>query len=249
VACKALAVGRVIARVSLGDPEIRANAGEAVLAALVYEAGMLSVPPEVLFHSGPLDESQRRRIEAHAHQGAELLRRAHPDCPEWLVEAVAEHHERLDGSGYPAGLREGRLPPLARLLAVCDLYMALASPRPWRAALDTRRALVETLRLAEQGVLDPAFATRLLERGFYPVGTAVELADGSLGVVVGTRLGHHDARTPGRPIVALLTDPEGEPLPHPRHVDLEKTDRAIFRALPPTERRERLGQHHPDWAS
>lgn len=249
VAFKGLSAARLIARVSRSDPDARSDAAESVLAALVYEAGMLGVPSEVLFHPGSLEQSQRRLVESHAHQCAEILRRASPGAPEWLVEAVAGHHERLDGSGYPAGLREGRLSPVAKLLAVCDVYTALASPRPWRAAHDTRQAMIETLRLAEQGLLDRAHAARLLQLGFYPAGTAVELADGSFGVVVGTHPSQRNARTPSRPIIALLTDTEGSPLPQLRHADLEKTDQAIVRSLSSAERRERLDRHHPDWAS
>src|SRR5262249_56556286 len=99
---------------------------EPVLGALVQDAGMLRVPAEVLAHAGPFDDSGRRAVEVHVPEGIELVGQLAAGAP-WLVEATAGHHERLDGTGYPAGLRAEQLGPLARLLAVCDVYAALAS--------------------------------------------------------------------------------------------------------------------------
>ena len=168
------------------------------------------------------------------------------DAP-WLAEAVCGHHERLDGTGYPDGLRENQIKPLTRLLAVCDVYASLCTPRPQRPALDTRTALTDTLLLAEQGLLDRAYAERLLLLTFYPVGSVVELTDGAVGVVVATHLGRRDLNTPARPVLALLTDGQGRLLPGPRHVDLAECEsRSIVRTLPREERRQRLGRRYPN---
>src|SRR5262249_44114080 len=154
-----------------------------------------------------------------------------------VIEAVAEHHERLDGTGYPAGLRANQISSLARLLAVCDTYAAMCSPRPYRAARETRTALTDTLVLAEQRSLDRNHAERLLQLSFYPVGSAVELADGSVGVVVATHLGRRDLHIPARPVVALLTNSDGQPLPVPQHLDLAQCEgHSIVRTLTPAER-------------
>src|SRR5262249_26344964 len=151
-------------------------------------------------------------------------------------------HERLDGTGYPAGLRELQVPPLARLLAVCDVYAALCAPRPHRPARETRTALTDTLLLAEQGALDRSCAERLLQLSFYPVGSVVELADGRVGLVVATPSGRWDLQSPARPVVALLTDGQGQPLPGPQHVDLAQCEgHSIVRTLSPEERRDLLG--------
>src|SRR5439155_20453691 len=115
-------------------------------------------------------------------------------------------HERLAGPGYPDGLIDAQILPLARLLAVCDAYAAACCWRPHRPARDTRTALTDVLLLAEQGVLDRHFAERLLQLSFYPVGSAVELADGSIGVVVAVPAGRRDLSAPARPVVALVVD-------------------------------------------
>jgi hypothetical protein len=248
VACHALTVAQVVARVVRHDPDLRGRTPETVLAALVHDAGMLRVPAEVLGHAGPLDDAGRRAVEAHARAGAEMARRLMPDAA-WLAEAAAAHHERLDGTGYPGGLREAQVSSLARLLAVCDTYAALCCPRPHRPARETRTALTDTLLLAESGLLDPAHAEHLLQLSFYPVGSAVEMADGSVGVVVATHPGRRDLNTPARPVVALLTDAQGRPLVPPLHLDLAQSEsHSILRSLAPAERRELLGVYYPEWA-
>jgi HD-GYP domain-containing protein (c-di-GMP phosphodiesterase class II) len=248
VACHSLTVAQVASRVVRHDPELRARTSEVVLAALVHDAGMLRVPAAVLAQSGPLDDAGRRAVEAHARAGAEMARRLLPEAT-WLAEAAAAHHERLDGTGYPGGLRDVQVTSLTRLLAVCDAYAALCCPRPHRPARDTRTALTDALLLAEGGTLDRGHAERLLQLSFYPVGIAVELADGSVGVVVATHLGRRELNTPARPVVALLTDSQGRPLPSPLHLDLAQCEsRSIVRSLPAAERREVLGESYPEWA-
>jgi hypothetical protein len=248
VAAHGLLTAQVIARLTRHDPDWRNRPLEPILAALVHDVGMLRVPAEVLAKAGPLDDPERRAIEAHPALGAEALARLGPDV-QWLVEASANHHERLDGTGYPAGLRDLQLKPLVRLLSVCDVYAALVSPRPHRAALETRTALTDTLLAAEKGALDRQQAERLLQLSFYPAGTAVELNDGAFGVVVATHAGRRDLAAPARPVVALVTDARGQPLPTPVHVDLAECEgRSVLRSLPPAERRELLGRHYPEWA-
>jgi HD-GYP domain-containing protein (c-di-GMP phosphodiesterase class II) len=246
VAAHSLTVAQVVARVVRHDAELRSQALEAVVAALVHDVGMLSVAAEILASPGPLTDAQRRTVESHTRTGAQLATRLLPGGA-WLAEATGGHHERLDGTGYPAGLRDLQIAPLTRLLAVCDVYAAFCCPRPYRPAFDTRTALTDTLLLAEQGALDRQQAERLLLLSFYPVGTVVELADGTVAMVVATHLGRRDLNTPARPVLALLTDIHGQALPAPRHVDLAQCDNhSIVRTLRPEERRELLGRRYPE---
>jgi HD-GYP domain-containing protein (c-di-GMP phosphodiesterase class II) len=247
-AAHSLTVAQVVARVVRHDAEWRPRALEAVLAALLHDAGMVRVPATVLSHPGPLDDAARRAVEAHTRFGADMVRRLWPDAA-WLAEAASAHHERIDGTGYPGGLREAQVSSLARLLTVCDTYAALCCPRPHRPARETRTALTDTLLLAESGALDRGHAERLLRLSFYPVGSAVELADGSVGVVVATHPDRRDLTTPARPVVALLTDSRGHPLPAPLPLDLAECEsHSIVRSLAPDERRAALGGHYPEWA-
>lgn len=246
IARHSLTVAQVAARLATHDADLRGQAIEAVLAALVHDVGMLRVPVEVLSHAGPLEDA-RRAVEAHPRVGAELLAKAFPDAG-WLAEVTAAHQERVDGTGYPLGLRDSQIPALARLLAVCDVYTALSSARAHRAALDPRTALTDTLLLADKGSLDRTYAERLLCLSFYPVGAVVELTDGAIGVVVATHPGR-DLSTTARPVVNLLINAQGQPLPAPRPLDLAESEgRSIVRALPPAERRRILGKRYAEVA-
>jgi hypothetical protein len=247
-ACHGLTTARVLARVARVDPEWRGRPADAVLAALVHDAGMARVPVEILTQMEPLTPEQRRTVESHCRAGAEMAARLRPDAA-WLAQAAAEHHERMDGTGYPGGLRGPQLASLSRLLAVCDVYAAFCTARPHRPARDTRTALTDVLLMAEGGLLDRDHAERLLELSFYPVGSAVEMADGSLALVAAPPTTHKDLNAPARPVVAVLTDPQGEGLPAPRHYDLtRREDHSIVRTLPPGERRELLAARFPEWA-
>jgi HD-GYP domain-containing protein (c-di-GMP phosphodiesterase class II) len=245
VACHSLTVAQVIARLGRGDAEWYGRPHEPVLAALLHDAGMVRVPADILNHAGPLNDEQRRRVEHHTREGAHLLERTAQGAP-WLIEAAVSHHERSDGTGYPAGLLETHLSPLVRLLIVCDVYAALLARRPYRAALEPRAALTDTLLLADQGAIDRVQAERLLRISFYPVGSIVELSDGSSAVVVGPPPAHGERIDPSRPLVSLVTDKHGMPCPMPRHVDLTREgQRSVLRQLPTPERRELLGKRYP----
>jgi HD-GYP domain-containing protein (c-di-GMP phosphodiesterase class II) len=247
VTCHSLSVARVAARVVRHDPDFRTHPADAVAAALVMNVGLLRVPGEVLAHPGPLDMEQRRAVELHCHQGAALLAPLRNDLPTAVV-AATHHHERLDGTGYPDGLRDPALPPVARLLAVCDVYAAFCATRPHRPARETRTALADTLLQAEQGLLDRHYAECLLQLSFYPVGSVVELADGSVAVVAATPGPWRDLNGPARPVVAVLVDGQGEPLARPRHLDLAQSDGpSVVRTLSAAERRNVLGPCFPEW--
>jgi HD-GYP domain-containing protein (c-di-GMP phosphodiesterase class II) len=248
VAGHSLTVAQVMARLVKHEPELRARSVEAVLAALLHDTGMTRLPPALLARTEPLRDEDRRTIESHTRVGAQVMARLFPGYT-WLVEAAMHHHERLDGSGYPDGLRESQQSPLTRLLAVCDVYAAACQSRPYRAARDTRTALTDTLLLAEQGKFDRHFAERLLQLSFYPLGSVVELADGALAGVVATPVNPGDLHAPSRPVVAVLTDGEGRFLASPRYLDLAQSDsHSIVRSLTPAERRRMLGVRYPEWA-
>jgi HD-GYP domain-containing protein (c-di-GMP phosphodiesterase class II) len=217
-----------------------------VMAALLMDVGMLAVPGAVLAQGGPLSADDRRRLDRHPEAGAELVRRLAPDA-EAVADAVAAHHERPDGTGYPAGRSGDAVPSLARLLAVCDQYAACVADRPHREAFDPRNALTDCLLAAEQGKLDRDCSEYLLVLGFHPVGTVVELADGRVGVVVATHANRADLRAGGRPVVAVLTDRQGRVTPRPEVVDLAAADRGGVARVPSTAERTRLlARDYPD---
>jgi len=244
-AAHGLTTAQVLARLIHDDAEWQPQLQLAIMTALVHDVGMVRIPAEVLLTEGPLESEERRLIEKHTIVCEAMLERLWPGGG-WPVEAACSHHERNDGTGYPLGRSDLQLSAFVRLLTVCDVYAALCTPRPHRPAFDTRTALTETLLLAERDHLDRAAAERLLRLSFYPIGSAVELSDGSIGVVANT---HYDARGlahPDRPIVHLLIDAAGQPLRSPSLIDLlDKHDRSIVGGLNTSDKRGRLAKFFP----
>ena len=110
-------------------------------AALLHDIGKIVVPAEILSKPGRLSDTEMLLIRQHAGAGAEIL--ADIEFEGDVAGMVRQHHERLDGSGYPAGLTDGDILPEARVLAVADVVEAMVSHRPYRAALPLETALAE----------------------------------------------------------------------------------------------------------
>lgn len=247
VAAHGVNCATVLARIVRHDPPWRPRAREVVLAGLLHDVGMLRLDPALLSHPGPWDRGQRRTMESHGPAGADRILTCLPGMTE-VAEAAAGHHERHDGTGYPAGRAGDAVSPLTRLVAAADVYAAMAASRPHRPAHDPRAALTDVLLLAERGRLDRPAAEKLLALGLYPAGTVVELADGTTAVVLAPRDPRAAVHQAARPLVKLLTDREGRPLPTPRFFDLAGAGGApVVRSLDPADRLQRLGRSFPEW--
>lgn len=246
IAACSLTVAQIVARVVPHDYEWAGRPLLPVVAALLMDVGMVRVPLEILSKTGELDPAERRLVERHPQHSAELVRRLIPEAGA-LADAIAAHHERPDGTGYPDGLRGEQCPTLGRLLGVCSEYAALASDRPHRPAFDPRTALTDTLMAAEQGRLDRDFSEYLLNLSFHPIGTVVELTDGRVAVVVATHTSKINLRATARPVVAVLADASRNILPRPDFVDLAAAERGgVIRALSTVEKRKLLSERYPD---
>ena len=141
------------------------------MASLIHDVGKIKVPAEILSKPGPLDEVERLLVETHPQAGYNLLKDI--DFPWPVAEIVLQHHERLDGSGYPQGLKGKEILQEARIIAVADVVEAMASGRPYRKALGIEAALKEIksgrgtlydeeavdacLALFEEGLVIPLF--------------------------------------------------------------------------------------------
>jgi HD-GYP domain-containing protein (c-di-GMP phosphodiesterase class II) len=247
VAAHGLNVAHVMARVIRKDPVFARKPLEPIVAALVHDVGMLAVESDAVEHAGRLSDEQKRLVEGHTLLGAEKLSRAFADKP-WMAEAAADHHERIDGSGYPAGLRDNQLSWPVRLLAVCDVFAAACSPRPHRSERTRRAALSEILQAAERGSLDRHAAERILALSFYPPGTVVELSDGAIGVVVAVNHSRDDLQAPFRPVVSVLMDGEGNASPIGYVIDLAECEtQTVTRSLTANERRQKLAEEYPEF--
>lgn len=109
-------------------------------AATLHDIGRLAVADEIMAKGGPLSAAEIAEIERHTEQGAAHLKAAGYDPEGLAVQAASHHHERFDGTGYPAGLVGEAIPVVARLVAVADVYDALRAARPYKRAFDHETA-------------------------------------------------------------------------------------------------------------
>jgi putative nucleotidyltransferase with HDIG domain len=125
----------------------------------LHDIGKIGVRDSVLLKPAALTPEERKMIELHPTIGLEIL--AAVDLAPEVIQFVAGHHEKLDGSGYPAHMDAPRLSVIARIAAVADIYDALTTDRPYRAAMTVDESLKVIWKEADQGHLDRAVASAL----------------------------------------------------------------------------------------
>ncbi len=184
-------------------------------AALLADVGMSLIPASVYSHEGKLTEKQRQLICAHPQHGVTIIKRI-PNVKDSVLQAVYQHHERVDGSGYPAGLKGEEISLFARIIAVSDVYAAIREPRAHREQSPPRRALKALT--ADSGFDPTILRTVFATLSVYPVQSVVRLSNGFIGAVVGVT-----ENNPFRPVIKLLRDETGQAVPASR-IDLTKVE-------------------------
>lgn len=199
-------------------------------AALTMNLSMVDLQARLATQVSPPTTLQREAIQQHPRLSAELLEKAGVTDSAWL-EAVAQHHELPDGSGYPQGLSD--VGELATLLRFADVYTARLSARANRPAMSAQQAGRELHLLADSS---PLAAAVIKAFGIFPPGSLVRLASGELGLVVG------NGEKAYHPLVATLTDPRGEPRLSPLRRDTSREGFAVVGLLSPQSLPMRLSE-------
>jgi putative nucleotidyltransferase with HDIG domain len=161
----------------LAEEQVR----EAGLAGLLHDIGKMVMPKDVLHKPGSLTDDEFRIMQAHPTRGHEILLASNLALSGPL-DVCLHHHEKMDGSGYPHKLPGEQISLLARMGAVCDVYDAITSVRPYKNAWDPAGSIQ---RMAQwKGHFDPAvFQAFVKSVGIYPVGSLVRMQSGRLAVV------------------------------------------------------------------
>lgn len=162
------------------DAEQTRSAG---IAGLLHDLGKAAMPMEVLNKPGKLTDEEFAIIKKHPEEGHRMLL-VGSDVNEVVLDVVLHHHEKTDGSGYPEGLLDDDISQFAKMGAVCDVYDAITSNRPYKAGWDPAESL---RRMAEwsKGHFDQTiFQAFVKSVGIYPIGSLVKLSSGRLGIVI-----------------------------------------------------------------
>lgn len=153
------------------------------MAGLLHDVGKMTVPAPLLNKPGKLTDAEFAYIKTHPVNGHRLLSES-GNVPALALDVCLHHHERIDGAGYPHGLRGEQLSLHARMGAICDIYDAITSTRPYKAAWSPGIALRRMAEWTRSGHLDAqVFAAFVKCMGIYPMGTLVRLRSDRLAVV------------------------------------------------------------------
>jgi cyclic di-GMP phosphodiesterase len=195
--------------------------------ALLHDVGQVHLPRNLVRKPGIYTAQERRLMQAHPHLGATMLSQA-PRMPKDACRIVAEHHERLDGSGYPQGLGGAALSPLSQIVAIADVYETMLGLREGRPPLLPAQAIKDLYQQGRAQQLDLRLVEKMVRcLGIYPVGSLIELNTGERGIVL--------AVNPGKalqPVVYILWDRTHQRYATPVTVDLAAPDAdAPFRTI------------------
>ncbi len=186
------------------------------LGSVMHDLGKIKVPVEILNKPDKLSPKEWELIKKHSSWSAELITEKMPEERE-SINIALQHHERMDGSGYPYGLKGEDIHFLSRICACADVYDALTVDRPYRKRFSYAEAL-EYLMGNSHSLFDLQVVTAMVRHiAPYPVGEVVKLTSGETAVVVKLNEG-----LPIRPVVRVIKDKEGNIVGKPRDIDLMK---------------------------
>ncbi len=180
----------------------------------LMDVGKARMPDGLLNKKGLLTPSERVELRKHVDYSLEILAGL-PGIPSQVMQMVAEHHERFDGSGYPNRLLGKAISPLGKIAGLVDTYDAMTSDRPYARAMTSVEAVSRLYELR-----NTEFQAQLVEEfiqaiGVYPTGTLVQMSNQEVGVVI--------AQNPERrlrPKLLILLDGDKKPVVRPRYVDM-----------------------------
>ena len=195
----------------------------ALAAALTMNLAMLDLQDILNHQTAQPDPQQKALLRQHPERGVETLRGLGVDDPSWL-DMVAQHHETIDGKGYPLGLRAAQISTLAQILSMVDRYGSMAIGRAYRSPV-LPNVVLKQIFMDKQSVAPELAALLVSAVGMYPPGSLVALAGGERAVVL------RRSKIASQPLVAVLKDHRGQRLDRPRRRLTSEPGQAISRLL------------------
>ena len=202
----------VLIAVNLDYPEGKLT--DLALGTMLHDVGMMMLPDALLMKMGNLTPEESKQVQQHPEDGFNILRTVR-EIPITVAHIAYQHHERVDGKGYPRNLTADKILEVAKVAAVADTFDALVSDRPYRKGMVPHEAYEVMMALADSYVDRDILHLFLTHVAIYPVGSVVQLDNGQHGVVTKVL-----PRLQTRPQVRLLTDQQGNLLSEQTEIDL-----------------------------
>lgn len=218
-------------KLQLNQLEIR----DLAVGAILHDIGKTKVPKEILLKPGPLSEKEFDLVRKHTAHGFEILRQ-NGDLSILVAHIAYQHHERLQGQGYPRGLKDSQIHRYAQIVSVADSFDAMTSERVYRGAIPPVEATAALREMSGEFFAPEAVEALISTIAIYPIGSWVRLTSGYIGVVVDVNNKH-----PERPVVRLLFNPKGERISTLTEVDLMTVEDLSIDSVFLPEEMEALG--------
>ena len=222
------------------DETMQAHVGSG---ALLHDAGYVRLPRNLVRRRDECSDQERVLLQQHPKLGIALLSEG-ADIHEEVRRIVAEHHERGDGSGFPAGHKNDGISQLAKIVGIVDWYDGMVSRRGGRPAMLPHDAVRQLFLAGERGQFEKSLVEIVIRSvGVYPVGSLVRLNTGEQAIVVGV-----NAAQRLKPFVKITGGPHGESYANPVCIDLaaqtqDRGIRTVMRVLDPTQERVNIAMY------
>ncbi|MBN1524629.1 MAG: HD-GYP domain-containing protein [Spirochaetales bacterium] len=207
------------------------------IAAVLHDIGMLRIPPNLYMTNKPLTPVEKKTIMAHTIAGYKSLK-THA-VHETLALPALEHHERLDGSGYPRAMKGEQISLYSRIIAIACTFDGITADRPYKDCMDGHHGLIDLLKNHKGRYDETVLKALIFSISLYPVGTHVLLSNNAKAIVVKT-----NPQNPKCPIVKILVDKTGKQMSEQVLVQTsEESGITVFRALEEAEKPKTETQH------
>ena len=187
------------------------------LGGLLHDIGKIKISTKILNKHSRLDNEEFSIMKSHTLEGAHRIHEMGSmlPSPSLLAAIAAQHHERIDGKGYPRQMTGSKIHRFAKIVSIADVYDALTSERPYKKAY-TPSIAHNIMKKTGQGQFDEELLTLFFNNvAIYPVGTVLKTFYG-YGIVTKCEFGHTET-----PIICLFADKKKKPLPNPVHINLK----------------------------
>lgn len=208
-------VGVIAANLGFAFEFDKAILSDLCAGALMHDLGMLLIPQDIINKPEKLTQKEYELIKLHPSYGVKFLHNV-KNYPGLSKEIISQHHEKINGMGYPEGKKGEEISQFAQIVGIAEIYEAISHSRPYREQTknlsDAVKAIIQEESTSFEKEVLRAFMSYIT---IYPVGSIVELNNMEIGVVQKV-----NRDFPLRPIIGIIQDPNGKPLKDPKTIDL-----------------------------
>ncbi len=195
------------------------------IGALLHDVGMMKIPEYIIEKKEKLTPFEFIEVQKHTIEGYKILSQKQNFTDE-ICQVALQHHERFNGSGYPAKRHGDQISQFSRIVAVADSYDAMTEPHTYREKFHGHKAIKDVLQ-ASKNLYDPEVSKTFLSiMSIYPIGSLVQFNDGSIGIVY-----QSNPNLPLRPTVKIIVDEFGDRVVDKKLIDLEKSPNLFITSI------------------